>query len=65
MNFISIIEDLYQQIKTLKKENAQLRQENNRRRERLGLNSANSSLPPSRDLYRVKKNRPRSGPTWP
>jgi len=68
MDFISIIEDLYFQIETLKKENvqlrqenAQLRQENDRLKERLGLNSTNSSLPPSRDLYRAKKNKTRRG----
>ena len=33
-----------------------------RLKERLELNSTNSSLPPSRDLYRAKRhNRPRSG----
>ncbi len=75
MDFPSIIEDLYKQIadlkdriayleqenKILKKENARLRQENDRLKERLGINSTNSSLPPSRDLYRAKKTRPRSG----
>lgn len=61
MDIISILEDLYQQIEALKKENAQLRQENERLKERLGLNSTNSSLPPSRDLYRAKKNRSKSG----
>lgn len=68
MDFVSIIEDLYQQIEALKErivyleeENARLRQENNRLKERLGLNSTNSSLPPSRDLYKAKKNRPKSG----
>lgn len=61
MDFVSIIEDLYRQIEDLKKENTQLRQENERLKERLGLNSTNSSLPPSRDLYRAKKNRSRSG----
>ena len=68
MNFSAIIEDLYNQIEVLKKrvayleeENNRLRQENDRLKERLGLNSINSSLPPSRDLYRTKKSRPRSG----
>jgi transposase len=75
MDFSSIIEDLYKQIadlkdriayleqenKALKEENVRLRQENDRLKERLGLNSTNSSLPPSRDLYRAKKARPRSG----
>src|SRR5690242_6981863 len=61
MDFVFIIEDLYQQIETLKEESARLRQENARLKERLGLNSTNSSLPPSRDLYRAKRPRPRSG----
>ena len=39
----------------LKLENKALREENDRLRERLGLNSRNSSLPPSRDLYKNKK----------
>lgn len=84
MDFYFIIEDQYYQIEVLKKrivylkkenkalkeENTHLRQENDRLKERLRLNSTNSSLPPSRDLYRAKKNRLRSGPqarssTWP
>src|SRR5690242_7160634 len=75
MDFSRIIEDLSKQIRTLQdrisvleeenlalhEENAKLRQENDRLKERLGLNSSNSSLPPSRDLYRIKRhNRPRS-----
>lgn len=46
---------LKKEIKHLKKENQNLRDENNRLRERLGLNSSNSSFPPSRDLYKIKK----------
>ncbi|MFI0348491.1 MAG: hypothetical protein ACH346_06985 [Chthoniobacterales bacterium] len=42
--------ELKKEIKHLKKENQNLRDESNRLRERLGLNSSNSSLPPSRDL---------------
>ena len=75
MYFVSITEDLYKQIadlkdriayleqenKVLKEENGRLRQENDRLKERLGLNSTNSSLLPSRDLYRAKKTCPRSG----
>ena len=46
----------------LRQEDSQLRKENETLKERLGLNSKNSSLPPSRDLYRAKKNtRPPSG----
>lgn len=39
----------------LRQEDGQLRRENDTLKERLGLNSKNSSLPPSRDLYRAKK----------
>ncbi|MCE3230653.1 MAG: Mobile element protein [Alphaproteobacteria bacterium] len=74
MNFSAVIADLNNQITALKKpidclgqENAALRQENTRLRyendslkERLGLNSTNSSLPPSHDLYLNKRHkRPR------
>ena len=46
----------------LRQEDGQLRKENETLKERLGLNSKNSSLPPSRDFYRAKKNtRPPSG----
>ena len=52
---------LQQENMALREENAKLCQENDRLKERLGLNSSNSSLPPSRDLYRIKRhNRPRS-----
>lgn len=68
MNLAAIIEDLKnqigyleQRIKYLEQENSTLRQENERLKERLGLNSQNSSLPPSRDLYQAKrKNRQKS-----
>lgn len=70
MDLQTIIDDLIKQVETLKarveyleQENALLqganvllRQENETLKERLGLNSKNSSLPPSRDLYRAKKN---------
>ena len=69
MDFFTVIEDLNKQIAALKnridclaQENATLRQEitelrceNDRLKERLGLNSTNSSLPPSRDLYRARR----------
>jgi transposase len=62
MDFLGIIEDLKREISGLKQENAELRYENDRLRERLKLNSTNSSLPPSRDLYKVnRKNRLGSG----
>jgi len=47
--------------KALRQENGHLQEENDRLKERLGLDSTNSSLPPSRDLYRAKRNsRPKS-----
>lgn len=47
--------------KQLLAENQQFKQEIAKLRERLGLNSTNSSLPPSRDLYKQKKEqRPKS-----
>jgi transposase len=52
---------LREEVKNLKEDNSRLRQENDRLKERLGLNSTNSSLPPSRDLYKAKKTRMRSG----
>lgn len=47
--------DLRKENAYLKQENQHLRDENNRLQERLGLNSSNSSLTTSRDLYKVKK----------
>jgi transposase len=62
MDFLRIIEDLKREISELKQEIAILREENARLKERLGLNSTNSSLPPSRDIYKEnRKHRPRSG----
>lgn len=62
MDFLGIIEDFKRKIRELKQENAELLYENNRLKERLRLNSTNSSLPPSRDLYKVnQKNRLGSG----
>ena len=45
---------LRQEIVGLRKENTKLRQENDRPIERLGLNSSNSSLPPSRAFIESK-----------
>jgi transposase len=47
---------------TFQEEKDKVIQENNTLKERLGLNSTNSSLPPSRDLYAAKnKDKPKSG----
>jgi hypothetical protein len=62
------LDQLRKQNEVLVKENALLREANskliqeiNEFKEKLGLNSTNSSLPPSRDLYAIKrKNRAKS-----
>lgn len=46
-------ENLKAESKALKIENAELR-------ERLGLSSKNSSIPSSKELYQIKKNKPKS-----
>lgn len=85
MDLENIIQDLTSQISTLqvrvsfleqekgdlREENAKMSQENDRLKEQLGLNSSNSSLPPSGNLYWMKRhNHPSSdkrpgAPTWP
>ncbi len=50
-NKISLYE---QEIYILQSENEALKKENSKLKDRLGLNSTNSSLPPSKDLYKVK-----------
>jgi transposase len=52
-NLLSKIEEQNQEIAMLKAENADLRH-------RLNLNSTNSSLPPSKDLYKIKPALPKS-----
>lgn len=52
---------LQQSNKLLQESNQKLTEELTRLKDRLGLNSTNSSLPPSKDLYKTKrKNRPKS-----
>ena len=51
INRLSVLE---RRVEELEKENRALREENDRLKERLGLNSGNSSFPPSRDLYKRK-----------
>jgi transposase len=54
-------QNLLKENKALKQINAQLTQEVITLKEKLGLNSTNSSLPPSRDLYKIKReNKPKS-----
>ncbi|GFQ89144.1 initiation-control protein YabA [Trichonephila clavata] len=54
------IEKLEVEVENLKAENKALRIENAELKERLGLNSKNSSLPSSRELYKIKKDKPKS-----
>ena len=55
------LEQLFNEIVLLREENQKLRQENAQLKERLGLNSKNSSIPTSKELYKIKKeNKPRS-----
>ena len=48
------------EIEILRAENKALKIENAELKEKLGLNSKNSSLPSSRDLYKLKKEKPKS-----
>ncbi len=54
------IEKLEGRIEELEAENKALRIENAELKERLGLNSKNSSLPSSKELYKTKKDKPKS-----
>lgn len=54
------IERLERENESLKAENKALKIENAELKERLGLNSRNSSLPSSRELYKIKKDKPKS-----
>ena len=50
------IEQLTVENAVLKQENIELKKENNQLKEKLGLNSKNSSIPSSKELYKIKKN---------
>ncbi|EAL58640.1 transposase, degenerate, partial [Wolbachia endosymbiont of Drosophila ananassae] len=54
------IERLEKENESLKAENKALKIENAELRERLGLSSKNSSIPSSKELYKIKKNKPKS-----
>ncbi len=54
------IERLERENESLKAENKALKIENAELKERLGLNSRNLSLPSSRELYKIKKDKPKS-----
>ena len=59
------IEKLKAEIENLKAENKALKIENAELKERLGLNSKNSSLPSSKELYKIKKDKPKINLTCP
>ncbi len=54
------IEKLETKIEELKAENKALRIENAELKERLGLSSKNSSIPSSKELYKMRENKPKS-----
>src|SRR5436309_9649051 len=54
-----LLQALLQQVERLQQQNQKLRAENQHLRERLGRNSQNSSLPPSKDPPAVKRAPPR------
>ncbi len=54
------IERLERENESLKAEHEALKIENAELKERLGLNSKNSSIPSSKELYKMKKEKPKS-----
>ncbi len=58
--FKQTIEKLETKIEELKAENKALRIENAELKERLGLSSKNSSIPSSKELYKMRENKPKS-----
>lgn len=54
------VEKLEARIEELEAENKALRIENAELKERLGLNSKNSSIPSSKELYKIKEDKPKS-----
>ena len=64
-NLISLVElckSLEQKIAELEEENKILKIENAELRERLGINSRNSSIPTSKELYEIKEDMPKDKP---
>lgn len=59
-NIEEVIDALKREIEILKSENKALRIENAELKEKLGLNSKNSSIPSSKELYKIKKDKPKS-----
>lgn len=60
VNLLELCENLKIEIENLKAENKALRIENAELKEKLGLNSKNSSIPSSKELYKMKKDKPKS-----
>lgn len=60
-NVEEIIRKLESEIEILKSENQALRIENAELKEKLGLNSRNSSIPSSKELYKIKKEKAKTG----
>ncbi len=58
MNLSELCKDLKEKVSKLEEENKVLKIENAELRERLGLNSRNSSLPTSKELYKIMKDKP-------
>lgn len=54
------IEKLEAEVGRSEAENKALKIENAQLKEKLGLNSKNSSIPSSKELYKIKKNKPKS-----
>ena len=55
----SELSDLKLELSDLESENKNLSSENIKLKERLGLNSKNSSIPSSKELYKIKKDHPK------
>jgi hypothetical protein len=60
VNLLELCKNLKIEIENLKAENKALKIENAQLKEKLGLNSKNSSIPSSKELYKIKKNKPKS-----
>jgi FtsZ-binding cell division protein ZapB len=59
-NIEGIISGLQAEIDLLKAENKALRKENAKLKEKLGLTSKNSSIPSSKELYKLKREKVKS-----
>lgn len=58
-SLIKLCENLKIEIENLKAENKAFRIENAELKERLGLNAKNSSIPSSKELYKITKDKPK------